>query len=77
MIKIIKQLENKFGEFHYEINNNKVTRLDLNSRYVENEDLELIGELTNLQELNLHHNNITTIQSLNNLIYVRLKKQSL
>ena len=61
-LQIIQQLQSKFGEFEYKLNNNKeVTHLIINSKGVETKDLKLIVKLTRLQELNLGFNKITTI----------------
>ena len=60
MIKIIKQLQNKFGEFRYNLNdNNEVTDLNLSNKGLETANLKLIGELTSLEKLDLSWNNIT------------------
>ena len=53
-LQIIKKLESKFGKFYHRWNSNKITYLRLTLEGVENKDLELIGELTSLEELNLH-----------------------
>ena len=66
-LQIIQQLQNKFGEFNYKISNDKVINLVLNTKGVENKDLELIGELTSLKTLGLLNNKIKTIQGLDNL----------
>ena len=82
-LQIIKKLESRFGlsqyrlnrcgEFDLEIYGNKVIKLKLNSkipsikRCLTNKDLELIGELTNLEELDLSCSGITEIKGLNKL----------
>ena len=66
--QIIKELRSRFGEFEYEVYNDKVTYLGLKSKKVKNEDLELIRKLVNLQELCFNNNQITKIQDLNNLV---------
>ena len=66
-LQIIKELKNKFGSFHYKIHNNEVIELRLTHKDIINKDLELIGKLTSLQELNLYDNKITKIRGLNNL----------
>ena len=66
-LQIIKKLFNRFQEFYYEFKDNEVTRLDLHNKGVETKDLELIGELTSLEVLELDSNNITTIQDLDKL----------
>ena len=65
--QIIKELRSRFGEFEYEVYNDKVTYLGLKSKKVKNEDLELIRKLVNLQELCFNNNQITTIQGLDKL----------
>ena len=69
--QIIKELRSRFGEFEYEVYNDKVTYLGLKSKKVKNEDLELIRKLVNLQELCLNNNQITTIQGLEKLTELR------
>ena len=74
-LQIIKELESRLGGFYHRWNGNKVTYLRLTLKDVENKDLELIGELTNLTTLKLDYNNITTIQGLEkltNLKYLNL-----
>ena len=66
-LQIIKELESRFGLFHYELKNNEVTKLKLIFKKVKNEDLELIGELTSLNTLKLDYNDISTIQGLEKL----------
>ena len=66
-LQIIKQLQNKFGWFYYKLKSNEVTHLKLNYKGVETKDLELIGELTSLEELELYNNKIDTIQGLDKL----------
>ena len=66
-LQIIKQLQNKFGWFYYKLKSNEVTHLKLNYKGVETKDLELIGELTSLEELELYNNKIDTIQDLDKL----------
>ena len=71
-LQIIKKLFNRFQEFYYEFKDNEVTRLDLHNKGVETKDLELIGELTSLEVLELDSNNITTIQGLDKLTKLRV-----
>ena len=67
-LQIIQQLQSKFGEFSYELNSDKkVVELIIGFNNVENKDLELIGELTSLEELKLDYNDISTIQGLEKL----------
>ena len=66
-LQIIKELQSRFGEFYHRWNGNKITYLRLTLKGVENKDLELIGELTSLEELKLDYNDISTIQGLQNL----------
>ena len=71
-LQIIKELENKFGKFKFgefylnEIN--EVVSLIFSHKGVETKDLELIGELTSLKELDLGWNKITKIEGLNSLV---------
>ena len=74
-LQIIKKLESRFGELYHRWNGNKITYLRLTLKDVENKDLELIGELTSLEELKLDYNDISTIQGLEkltNLKYLNL-----
>ena len=74
-LQIIKELQSRFGEFYHRWNGNKITYLRLTLEGVENKDLELIGELTSLEELKLDYNDISTIQGLEkltNLKYLNL-----
>ena len=66
-LQIIKKLESRCGEFYHRWNGNKITYLRLTLEGVENKDLELIGELTSLEELKLDYNDISTIQGLEKL----------
>ena len=67
-LQIIKELENKFGEFSYELDSNEeVVELGISSEGVETKDLELIGELTSLEWLDLYGNKLTEIQGLDKL----------
>ena len=74
-LQIIKELQSRFREFYHRWNGNKITYLRLTLKDVENKDLELIGELTSLEELKLDYNDISTIQGLEkltNLKYLNL-----
>ena len=55
-LQIIKKLECRFGRFYHRWDSNKITYLRLTLEGVENKDLELIGELTNLKTLCLLNN---------------------
>ena len=71
-LQIIKELESRFGEIEYTINNNKkATDLIIEFKGVETKDLELIGELTSLEWLHLSGNKITSIQNLSKLINLK------
>ena len=71
-LQIIKELESRFGEIEYTINNNKkATDLVIEFKSVETKDLELVGELTSLEWLHLSGNKITSIQNLSKLINLK------
>ena len=66
------RLKKKFGEFESKVVNNKVIMINLSSKDVKSEDLELIGELTSLEELYLGHKQVDTIQSLEGLTNLKV-----
>ena len=71
-LQIIKELQSRFGEFGYELNNDKeVVVLGIWFNNVKNEDLGLIGELTSLQKLLLSDNKISKIEGLDKLTKLR------
>ena len=72
-LETIQSLQNKFGEFKYELNDNKeVITITIDNKGVKSEDLKLIGELTNLKGLYLPNNQIDTIQDLKKLIHLKV-----
>ena len=72
-LETIQSLQNKFGEFKYELNDNKeVITITIDNKGVKSEDLKLIGELTNLKGLYLPNNQIDTIQDLEKLIHLKV-----
>ena len=66
-LQIIDKLGKRLGRFEYKVSNNKVIVLFIRNEVIKPEDLQLIGKLTNLEELHFHSNQISKIEGLEGL----------